>query len=518
MKGLNFKHLWMSKKSTAISISLVIPRHRFHSLIWVRKASRISLSKMTLEKKVKATIQQDQMLSPGDGVLVAVSGGPDSVALLYLLFRLREELSLRLEVAHLQHGIRGEEAQKDALFVANMAKTLELPFHIRDVDLPRMRAERGSGNLEAMARDERHRFFIAVAQERGLHRVATAHTRDDQVETIIMWLLRGSGRKGLGGMPPVQQFIPKEELVRGGPMLIRPLIETSRKEIIDYVAAAGLEYRIDRTNLDPGPQRNWIRLHLLPQLRERMGPRLDERLAHLADLLCDEEEILECVAKERLQQVLRGGELVRERLLQEPKAMRRRIVRLWLESHLGDLRAIDFDHVEKTLQFVDRGPPQASLSIPKGWTLIKQYEAVRLERGGRRRKRVCYSYEIPAEGELVIPEAGMKILSSRSSISLGARPRDDLEALFDLASLPGTLKVRSFRNGDRFQPLGMRGHKKVKDLFIERKVPLVVRANLPLLLAGDEILWVPRFGRSEVAKIRPETREVLRVRLVVCEG
>jgi tRNA(Ile)-lysidine synthase len=249
-----------------------------------------------------------------------------------------------------------------------------------------------------------------------------------------------------------------------------------------------------------------------------MGPRLDERLARLADLLRDEEEILECAAKERLQQVMCGGDLVRERLLQECKAMQRRIVRLWLETTLGDLRGIGFDHVDKILEFIHQGPSQAALSIPKGWTVIKQYDAARLERRGRRRKRVCYSYELPAEGELVIPEAGMKILSSRSSISFGARPRDNLEALFDLAFLPGTLTVRNFRNGDRFQPLGMRGHRKVKDLFIEKRVSLTVRAILPLLVAGDEILWIPRFGRSEVAKISPETREVLRVRLVMCEG
>lgn len=473
---------------------------------------------MNLAAKVRETIQKYEMVSSGDGVLVAVSGGPDSVALLHLLSGLREELRLRLEVAHLQHGIRGDEAREDALFVANMAKRLSLPLHTRDVELPRMRAERGKGNLEAMARDERRRFFVAVAQDRGLNRVATAHTRDDQVETLLMWLLRGSGRKGLGGMPPVQSFICNKGEAQRAPLLIRPMIETSRNEIMDYLAAECLEYRIDQTNLDPGPQRNWIRLHLLPQLRERMGPRLDERLAHLADLLRDEEEILECAAQERLQQAVRGGDLVRERLLQERKAMRRRMVRLWLQGTLGNLRGVSFDHVEDALRFITQGPPQGALSIPRGWTLVKQYETVRLEKRGRRRKPLCYSYKLPAEGELVIPEAGMKILSSRSSVSSVARPRDDLEALFDLSFLPEMLTVRNFRNGDRFQPLGMQGHKKVKDLFIERRVPLSVRASLPLLVAGDEILWIPKYGRSEVAKIRPGTRQVLRVRLVACEG
>lgn len=472
---------------------------------------------MNLEAKVRETIQKYNMLSYGEGVLVAVSGGPDSVALLHLLCGLREESGLRLEVAHLQHGMRGEEARQDAKFVADITERLALPFHLKDVDLPEMRAERGKGNLEAMAREERYRFFVAVAEERGIQRVATAHTRDDQVETLLMWLLRGSGRRGLGGMPPVHRLISKNTAL-GGSSLVRPLIEVSRKEIISYLTTEGVEYRMDQTNLDPGPLRNWIRLHLLPQLRERVGSRLDERLAHLAELLREEEEILERMARGQLQQVARGENLMNESLLQEGKAMQRRLIRLWLEAALGDLRGIGFHHVEEALRFIAHGPPQGRLSIPRGWNLVKHYETLHLEKRGPRRKPACYSYILPHQGELVISEAGMKIRSSRCPFSPDRQPQDNREALFDLAFLPETLTVRNFRTGDRFQPLGMKGHKKVKDLFIEKRVPLSVRATLPLLLAGGEILWIPRYGRSAVAKVGPETREVLRVTMVVDEG
>lgn len=487
-------------------------------MIWDRKMERIpftKLSVMNLELTVKETIQKYRMFSHGDGVLVAVSGGPDSIALLHVLSTMREESGLHLAVAHLMHGIRGEAAREDARFVAQAAQSLAVPFHLKEVDLPRMKAEKGKGNIEAMAREERYRFFASLAKELRIGAVATAHTRDDQVETLLMWLLRGSGRKGLGGLPPVRRLVSKGEASQEL-LLIRPLIEASREEIIEYLTERGLPYRTDRTNFDPSPLRNWIRLRLLPQLRERAGVRLDERLAGLADLLRDEEKVLRRVATKRFKRILDGAALSREALLQEDKAMQRRLVRLWLERARGDLKAIGFDHVEKMLRLIAEGPPQGRLSLPGRWELVRDYETVRLERRGAGSKPACYGYTLPLEGQLMIPEAGMKIFSSRISFSADAWPQRDVEEIFDLAFLPDTLTVRNFRAGDRFQPLGMQGHKKLKDLFIEKKVPLKVRATLPLLLAGNEILWVPGYGRSEVGRVRDETKEVLKVRFEVC--
>ena len=161
---------------------------------------------MDLRRKVREFIEKHRLVSAGDCVLVAVSGGPDSVALLHLLYDLREELELHLEVAHLEHGIRGEEAREDARFVAELAEKLGLPFHLKEVDLHQIKSAAGKGNLEALARAERYRFFGAVARERNLGKIATAHTQDDQAETVLMWILRGSGMKGLGGMPPTHQL------------------------------------------------------------------------------------------------------------------------------------------------------------------------------------------------------------------------------------------------------------------------------------------------------------------------
>jgi tRNA(Ile)-lysidine synthase len=470
---------------------------------------------MALQERVRETIERYGLISSGDKILVAVSGGPDSVALLHLLLELRKELNVHLEVAHLEHGIRGEEAHQDAEFVAQMADGLNLPFHLKRVSLPAMKSEKNKGNLEQMGREERYGFLATTAEERGIARVATGHTRDDQVETFFMWLLRGSGRRGLGGMPPIR---PLTQQGAAKAVVIRPLMEISRDEVIGYLTSHGLTYRTDRTNLDSYPLRNWIRLHFLPQIRERFGSHLNERLARQIDVLRDEEAFLDRVARERLPRLLEGKTLMIGPLLEESSAMQRRLFRLWLGEILGNLQAIGSEHVEKAISFIRQATPQGRLSIPRGCELVKQYDRLRLTKKKALQKTVSYSYTFQPGQELVIAEARATILSSHCLWSPDILPESDLEAIFDVNSLPETLTVRNFRSGDRFQPLGMKGHKKVKDLFIEKKVPLSVRRALPLLVAGAEILWIPGYGRSEVGKIGPSTTKILRLKLGISES
>ncbi len=472
-----------------------------------------------LEIKIKETIRKYGMLSHGDGVLLGVSGGPDSVAMFHLMLSLREELGLRLAVAHLIHGLRGEEAREDARFVAHLAEQWAVPFFLREVDLPQVRLENGKGNMEALARKERYEFFVDMAKGCTFNKVATAHTRDDQAETVIMWFLRGSGRRGLGGISPLRHFkdqaSPSTDL-----SLVRPLIEDSRQEILAYLADRNLDYRTDSTNLDCRLLRNWTRHQLLPQLRERIDDGVSDRLAQLAEIFREEEKILDGITLRGLQRLGGGGDLMIGALLQEDKAIQRRIVRRWLESNSDKLRGMAFSHVETALEFMARGPSQGRFSLPKGWNLVKEYDIVRLERSGRKKPVLpCYSYSLPREGSVMVPEAGVRFQSLRSShVSTDAKPQNEFEAYFDSSSLPQPLTVRNFRTGDRFQPLGMTGHKKVKDLFIEKKIPLSMRRYLPILVSGEEILWIPRYGRSELAKAGPNAREILKVRIMPLDG
>jgi tRNA(Ile)-lysidine synthase len=469
-----------------------------------------------ISKEILTFIQRHELLARGDRVLVAVSGGPDSVALLHLLYELRGELELHLEVAHLQHGIRGAEGQEDARFVAALAAEMELPFHVKEVNLLQIKSAARKGNLEALARDERYRFFAAVARERRLGKIATAHTQDDQAETMLMWLLRGSGLKGLGGIAPMHQLDRTNMESASRLIVIRPLLAVSRAEISEYLNEKRLAFRIDRSNQNPRFLRNWIRLELIPRLKEKMDRNLPSRLAQQAKLIREEDELLDVLAKAALDVGRTAEGMNRGSLLKHGKAMQRRLLRLWIEEHRGHLRGLDFQHVEALLNLVKAGPPQSRLAIPGGWELVKEYETLRLERRSRSLKQhcACYSYELRVGEDLHIREAGLTI-AAREILPPLPPPVDLMGVFFDSAFFAGKLTMRNFRPGDRFQPLGMRGHKKVKEFFIEKKIPLAVRASLPLLVLGDEVIWIPGYGRSEVGKVTPDTKVILNLQAVV---
>jgi tRNA(Ile)-lysidine synthase len=470
----------------------------------------------TLQHQVKKTIEKHQMISRGDDLLVAVSGGPDSVALLHLLYDLRGELELRLEVAHLQHGIRGVEAREDARFVAELAAKLGFPFHLKEVDLPRIKSAAGKGNLEALARAERYRFFADVARERKLGKIATAHTQDDQAETVLMWLLRGSGLKGLGGMPLVHPLDRTNIEPANRLMVVRPLLYVSRVEIEEYLNENHLTFRLDHSNQDPSFLRNWIRLKLIPQLKEKIDRNLPSRLAGQAELIREEDGLLDGLARAALDEMRTAEGINRGSLLKHSKAMQRRLLRLWIEATRGHLRGLDFQHVEALLDLIADGPPQGRLSIPGGWQLVREYETLRLEKQSRRmgQQCACYSYALQVGEDLHIHEAGLMIQTRAISLPLPSLPDNLTEAVFDVAALSADLTLRNFRHGDRFQPLGMTGHKKLKELFIEKKVPLGVRATLPLLVLGDEVIWIPGYGRSEHGKVIPATKAILHLKAV----
>lgn len=468
---------------------------------------------MSLDKQLAEILVRNGMLAPGDAVLVGVSGGPDSVALLHLLREVGSPRGLRLEVAHVDHGIRGPEGREDAEFVRRMAAGLSLRFHLKRLELSGPGNERAAGNLEARARAERYRFLAEVAAERRIGKVAVGHNRDDQVETMVMWLLRGCGPEGLRGMPAVR---PLSRDVAGAEevVLIRPLLEVPRAEILDYLASRGLEHREDRTNRDTGYLRNWIRRSLLPGLRDRSDGGLERRLVRLGGMLRSDHALLERQVADTYPRVSRGDALDRAAFLGLEPEIRPRMVRFWLSRGLGTLRRIGFAHVDAVLQVIAGNSPHGRVSLPGSWTVVREYDAVRLVRSVEAPPPEDYSYVLPLAADLPIPEAGVRVTAWCSASR--ERPEGDFEAAFDLDRLRrdgGQIRLRNARPGDRFRPLGMTGHKKLKDIFIDRKIPRSRRRTLPLLLAGQEIVWVPGCARSDFAKLEPDTHAVWRVRV-----
>ncbi len=468
---------------------------------------------MSLDTQLAETLVRDGMLAPGEAVLVGVSGGPDSVALLHLLREIGLPLGLRLEVAHVDHGIRGHESREDSEFVRDMAARLSLPFHLTRPEPTRSGRDCPGANVEALAREERYRFFAELAASRGIRKVAVGHNRGDQVETMLMWLLRGCGPDGLMGMPAVRPLAPD---VAGAEeaLLIRPLLEVSRDEILEYLAARGLDYREDRTNRDTRYLRNWVRRSLLPELGSRSDGGLESRLARLAVMLRSDHAWLERQVADAYGQVAPGDALDRAAFLALEPELRPRMVRFWLNRGLGTLRRIGFAHVEAVLRVAAGTRPHGRVSLPGGWTAVREYDSVRLVQAAAVLPSGNYSYPLPLEGEVAVPEAGVRVTAWCTTGR--ERPESPFEAAFDLSGVQrdgGELRLRNFRPGDRFRPLGMTGHKKLKDLFIDRKVPRSRRRTLPLLLAGEEILWVPGCARSDLARLEPRTRTVWRVKL-----
>jgi tRNA(Ile)-lysidine synthase len=249
-------------------------------------------------------------------------------------------------------------------------------------------------------------------------------------------------------------------------------------------------------------------------MRQRLDGRLNERLGRQARLIREEDQLLDSLARQKLEELCAGDGLLREGLLAEPVAMQRRLLRLWIEKARGNLSGLGFVHVDDLLRLIKDGPPQGRLALPGALELARAYGTLKLVRRTTGIKRSCYSYEFNAGSSLRIPQAGSEIRSVVIKAPLIRYPADFKEAVFDSARLTGPLAVRNFRRGDYFQPLGMNGHKKIKDLFIENKLTLSARANWPLLVLGQEVIWIPGYGRSELAKVTRQTERILKLNLV----
>lgn len=454
------------------------------------------MSTRSFRQTIERTIRRYHLLERGARVGVAVSGGPDSVALLAALRELQPTWDLTLVVAHVDHGLR-QEAARDREMVKELCRRWELPCAVRELSP----GGRKSG-VEVWARRERYRFFAEVKEAYRLDRMALGHTQDDQAETILFRLLRGSGRNGLGGIPPLREG-----------WLIRPLLACSRREVLAYLTEQKLPFAMDSTNADTTYTRNRIRHLLLPLLEREFSPRVRQHLAHLADLMREEEALLVKVARECLARVQEpSGALSIPRLRAEPDALRMRVVRMWLLEYTGRAGRIGSAHVTRVLDLMDSGPTTGRLDLPYGLRVVREYDSLRREKQTEEASSPYVCTLFPGK-ELVLPEAGWHISLSAPVPWRGGQWRQadaagGWQALFDVKALIGGITVRNFRPGDRICPHGMIGHKKVKNVFIDAKIPLAVRRTLPLVVAGEEVVWVPGCVRSEWGKVTPQTEKV----------
>jgi len=423
----------------------------------------------------------------GEHLLVAVSGGPDSTALLAALAELASGRGLGLTAAHVDHGLRGAEGAAEADAVAALATRLGVPFVRRAVTVP------AGPDLEARARRARYQALARVAQEVGARRIVTGHTQDDQVETVLLRLVRGAGRRGLGAMRPV----------RG--RLWRPLLAATRADVRRFLAERGLGFAVDRTNADLRHARNRVRRLLVPLLRAEFNPRLGPALAALAERLRDEDDFLAAAAAGRARELV-AGEHLRTAVAKEPPALARRIVRSWLER--GARRGVGAMHVARVLA-LSAGRARGAVAIPGPARVVREGEVL-VRRPGRAATPSSFAFEIGPGRTVVHPAGGWRVAFSaaRARGAGEARAAGVAHALFDADALPGGLVLRSPAPGDRVRLLAG-GTRKLQDVLVDAKVPRETRALLPVLAAGAEILWVPGLARGAGAPVGPATTRVV---------
>jgi tRNA(Ile)-lysidine synthase len=490
-----------------------------------------------LQREVVAFIHRERLLSPGDRVVVGVSGGPDSLALLHLVHACREQLGIEVHAAHLNHLIRGTEADQDAQFVADVASAWDIPCTVVARDVPAFARDHRLA-LEEAARRVRYAFLAEVAQSVGGSRIAVGHNADDQSETVLMHWLRGAGLAGLRGMLPATPLadlrlsVPRAEL--RGMWLVRPLLETPRKEIEQYCQQHNLHPRFDRSNLDTTLYRNKLRHELLPLLEQEYKPHLAEILRRSAQVFRADYDLLRQLRDSAWQDIVRttSSQAVvfdRSAWASLHLSLQRATVRRAVMFLRKSLRDVNFSHVDAAVSVGRQGIVGLQATLPHGVVLTVGYETLTLAD-----EAYAPAPDFPSmAGGLVSPRRvalaipGIVVLSERATVEAQlvlradlpygwSENRDSWRAFLDVAVLGERAYLRGRRPGDRFCPLGMGGqHKLVSEFLVNEKIPAGWRDRIPLLVREDgEIMWVCGWRLDERARVTSDTTRVAVVRLV----
>lgn len=459
--------------------------------------------------QVRQTIRRFRMFSRGQLVLVAFSGGPDSLALLHVLTTLRDELKLHLYAAHLNHQIRGHEADEDERFCREAARQLGLPIAIQKVDVPQLVRQRRQ-SVEVVAREVRYAFLQEAARQVNATAIALGHHADDQVETVLLNIFRGSGTEGVAGIPPV----------RG--MYVRPLLEVTRTEIEQYCKEHDLQPRTDSTNRLPEHKRNLVRISVLPAL-EQFFPGVRPNLRRLAEIVREDVTVLRAQADESLRSLALqladdrvSLDLRRYRLL--PASLQRRVTREAIRHLRGDLLGVEMVHVEAVRSLAAARLTGKRLEVPGGIVALVRYNELIFGRPEAVLPVPVESFirNLNVPGLTAIPELETEITATIVPWDAERKPdvADPQIAYLDYELLPGPLTVRTRALGDRFRPLGAPGAAKLQDFFVNEKVPWERRNRIPIVVAGEQIVWVAGYRIDDRVKITPATRLALRLALI----
>jgi len=466
-----------------------------------------------LKQQVLDTIKKNELINYGDGIVVGISGGYDSVCLLHILFSVSSELNIKLYPVHINHMLRGEEALRDENFVKGFCFSLGMNLHVEKIDIAK-KALQDKISIEEAGRNARYEVFNSVAKEKVATKIAVAHSRNDQAETILMRIFRGTGLEGLKGIEYKRDNI------------IRPLLDIDRSEIESYVDGNGLEAITDSSNLHTDYYRNRIRINVLPEINSATRSDITENLLRLSKIVVADEEFLRYNAELYYQKAIiseKAGyvELDLAELKNLHQAMISRVLRMAVFSACGSIKGLGYTHVEKLSWLIENGGTGARVDIPLGMMAIKAYTSIIIRRQvAEAQQSFEYKLNIPGNTDLSITNATIMTQIINFETNAGCyefinKNKDDYTKFIDFGKLDKEkdldIVVRNRRDGDTFKPLNSNGTKKLKEYFIDKKIPREERNDFPLIAINKEIIWIIGNKTSDNYKVTDNTNSVLMI-------
>ncbi|RQN08596.1 tRNA lysidine(34) synthetase TilS [Clostridium butyricum] len=455
-------------------------------------------------KKVMSYIKDNNLIKSGDKVLVALSGGPDSVCLLNILYNLKAELNIEVGAAHLNHLLRDKDAFEDEEYVKTLCKSLDIPCFVKRVDINKYSKDKKMSS-EMAGREARYNFFDDIVKDKGYTKIATAHNANDQAETILFRLMRGSGIEGLCGIKVRRDKI------------IRPILCLSRKEVEEYIEINNLKPRIDKTNFEKIYNRNKIRLDMIPYIKENFNEDIIQTLNRMSVLLQKDNEFIENSARSFYEKhCIEQSDyfIIKKEMFDNKEAVVTRVIRYALTNFSKTHYDFEMKHIYEICNLAKNNSGKA-IDLPNKIYAENIYGDIYIK------ERININ-NIDVKQEIVVNKNeinGKKIFFDNENIEFSLLKNDsnldlnqnNLIKYFDFDKINDSISLRKRKNGDKIIPLGMKGSKKIKDLFIDMKVPKEERDCIPLLCFDENISWIVGIRVSEEYKITNKTKNILRV-------
>ncbi|MGO1469418.1 MAG: tRNA lysidine(34) synthetase TilS [Tissierella sp.] len=459
-----------------------------------------------MEEKVLNTICKYNMIDKGDNIVLGLSGGHDSIVLLHMLLYAQKKLSFNLILAHVNHGVRGEDALRDEMFVRNLSKRLDLQYFSTKVDMIGVAKEKNISEEEA-GRELRYDFFRSIIKKLGKGKIAVAHNRKDQAETLIMRIMRGTGIDGLKGM----------DFKIGD--IIRPILDIDRWEIEKYIEDNNIETVLDRTNLETIYTRNKVRLELIPYIEKNFNPNIIDTLFRLSENAKLDSEFLEKYTNDRYESSLKRrtdkSKVFDYNIFKDEElSIKKRIIRKSIENLNNSLQGIEHIHISSVIELFSRKETGKMINLPNDIVARISYDDLIIEKNKENEFNSFNSLEKNLIiGENILKEHNVELtleVFNKKDIVLERQSKN--VKYFDYDKIIDGIFIRKRKPGDRFVPFGMKGSKKLKDYFIDEKVPRQLREKIPLLVDGKNIIWVIGYRTNEIYKVDENTKTILKIK------